>query len=429
MKKQSQEGRKRRENDFNVRIPHLVGDKSVMRRRAEGGLPLQHMASIVLANQASCVLRLLSPQHETYKSLPHFWISAAGYPCSLGFSQVLSSADNGVLPEAPDFYYRCIKAFRSVAWSMDGPHTACDLGNVMLWRNKQFGSLEPTKHAWMDRLARKGVRYVGQILSPVEWKIPSSLPEDPTGVKRYPDAEEAPLRLVDRMNLSARVSDLVKESHLESETTEPRPTLPGTRIIMSFDGQAGELRHRPVFWNVTPPVTEGDPWQGTQLDLDTQGIWSTTERRSSFTLQQISESLHVGRNAEGDILNTYGAGDVDLDRLKLQDGKNKTPAKECKVKDLYRVFNKKWCGPTEKTAGLARMTAWVRSTGHTAKWLPATCKALTSPIVAAEERNLLWLILHSAVRLGYRVLGEMPARLTAFKKDNGGVQMGPAAQT
>ena len=312
---------------------------------------------------------------------------------------------------------------------MDGPHTACDLGNVMLWRNKQFGSLEPTKHAWMDRLARKGVRYVGQILSPVEWKIPSSLPEDPTGVKRYPDAEEAPLRLVDRMNLSARVSDLIKESHLESETTEPRPTLPGTRIIMSFDGQAGELRHRPVFWNVTPPVTEGDPWQGTQLDLDTQGIWSTTERRSSFTLQQISESLHVGRNAEGDILNTYGAGDVDLDRLKLQDGKNKTPAKECKVKDLYRVFNKKWCGPTEKTAGLARMTAWVRSTGHTAKWLPATCKALTSPIVAAEERNLLWLILHSAVRLGYRVLGEMPARLTAFKKDNGGVQMGPAAQT
>ena len=71
---------------------------------------------------------------------------------------------------------------------MDAPLTVGELGNVPLWRNKQFGSMEPTKHAWMQRLAKNGVRYVGQMLSPVEWKIPAMLPKDPSGGRRYPDA-------------------------------------------------------------------------------------------------------------------------------------------------------------------------------------------------------------------------------------------------
>ena len=145
-----------------------MGDKSVMRRRAEGGLPLQHIASIVLANQVSFVLRLLTPQQETYKSLPRFWVSEVGFPGNLGFSHLLSSVDAGASSGAPDFYQRCVRAFRSVVWTMDAPLTVGELGNVPLWRNKQFGSMEPTKHAWMQRLAKNGVRYVGQMLSPVE---------------------------------------------------------------------------------------------------------------------------------------------------------------------------------------------------------------------------------------------------------------------
>jgi len=424
----SQEAKIRRVNDPTSRIQHLVGDKSVMRRRAEGGLPLQHIASIVLANQASFVLRLLTPQQETYKSLPRYWVSEAGFPGSLGFSHLLSSVDAGASSGAPDFYQRCVRAFRSVMWTMDAPQTVSELGNVPLWRNKQFGSMEPTKHAWMQRLANNGVRYVGQMLSPVEWKIPAHLPMDPSGGRRYPDAETVVLRLVDRMNLTARVSDLIKEAHMESVTADPRPLRPLSGIIMSFDGAAGELQHLPVLWKVEPPVVDGDLWQGKQLDLDRQGKWNTTERRSTFTQQRIAESLHVGWTMEGDILNVYGAGDVDLDRMKLYDGKNSTPVKECRVRDLYRVFNKKWCGPAEKTAGLTRITGWVRSTGYLATWLPATCRAMTAPIVAAEERNLLWLILHSAVRLGYRLLGEMPTRLLEFQAKHGGVEMEQTAQ-
>ena len=82
--------------------------------------------------------------------------------------------------------------------------------------------MEPTKHAWMQRLAKNGVRYVGQMLSPVEWKIPVMLPKDPSGGRRYPDAEIVALRLVDRMNLTSRVSGLIKEAHMEAATAEPR---------------------------------------------------------------------------------------------------------------------------------------------------------------------------------------------------------------
>ena len=52
---------------------------------------------------------------------------------------------------------------------------------------------------------------------------------------------------------------------------------------LSFDGPVGELQHLPVLWRVEPPATDGEPWQGRKLDLDMQGKWSTTERRSSFT--------------------------------------------------------------------------------------------------------------------------------------------------
>ncbi len=62
------------------RVQHLVGDKGVLRRRADGGLPLQHLESVVKANQISLILRLLSPSQQTYKALPRFWVSNAGFP-------------------------------------------------------------------------------------------------------------------------------------------------------------------------------------------------------------------------------------------------------------------------------------------------------------------------------------------------------------
>ena len=53
------------------------------------------------------------------------------------------------------------------------------------------------------------------------------------------------------------------------------------------------------------------------------------------------------------------------------------------------------------------MIEWVESTGYTTRWLPATCRGIRTTTITAEERNLLWLVLHSAVRLGYRRLSEL----------------------
>ncbi len=54
------------------RVQHLVGDKMFRRRRVDGGLPLQHLESVVKSNQVSFILHLLSPSQQTYKMLPRF---------------------------------------------------------------------------------------------------------------------------------------------------------------------------------------------------------------------------------------------------------------------------------------------------------------------------------------------------------------------
>jgi hypothetical protein len=83
--------------------------------------------------------------------------------------------------------------------------------------------------------------------------------------------------------------------------------------------------------------------------------------------------------------------------LKLKGGQGTTPALEYKVRHLYGHFNLAWHGD-ERTFGLLRIEHWVGSTGYKGTWISATCEGLRSPM--AEERNLLWLALHSAPRLG-----------------------------
>ncbi len=72
------------------------------------------------------------------------------------------------------------------------------------------------------------------------------------------------------------------------------------------------------------------------------------------------------------------------------------------------------------TAGLGCMVEWVKSTDHKASWMPAICRGARTTAASAEDRNLLGLVLHSAVRLGYRILSELRESvgvMTAVERD------------
>jgi hypothetical protein len=181
----------------------------------------------------------------------------------------------------------------------------------------------------------------------------------------------------------------------------------GTAIIITFEGPRAGNSHQPIVWQVEP-VGPDAVWTGYQLQADIQGRWEQRGEERQFTEEQVRNSTRLSRSPEGMVWNTCGAGDTNLEHLSLQTpNKTSRPAIECKVRDFYQNINRGWHGSLVAPAGLARMIEWVESTGYTTRWLPATCRGIRTASITAEERNLLWLVLHSAVRLGYRRLSEL----------------------
>ena len=89
-------------------------------------------------------------------------------------------------------------AFRSLPWSAGTVETLEQVNNVPLWRNKAFGDLDPAAEPWIRTLVAKGIRYVGQWLSPVTWTLSNTLPSDVTGLKRERDAYPVEVMLAHR---------------------------------------------------------------------------------------------------------------------------------------------------------------------------------------------------------------------------------------
>ena len=406
----AKEARESRKENKDRPVQHLVGDKGIMRVKEQGGLPLQHIASVIAANQASYILRLLDVRQQTHKALPRFWVSEVGHPCNLGFTHVLSSGEPSIASSAPQFYRDCIRAFRSLPWSARPVETLEQLNNVPLWRNRAFGDLEPTTEPWIRALVAKGIRYVGQWLSPVTWKLSNTLPADVLGLNRERDSNPVEVMLVNRMKISAKIERLV--ARVEGPPG-PRPLPHRVTTIAKF-GRPGEMVK---LWTVSPPLEHGGKWCGNELEVNEQGRLSREGGAVAIEHGQMLLSLHIRRTEGGEFINTYGAGDFNRADLSLQ----VTPmvsksGMECKVKDMYNFFNREWAGKA-KTSGLDRMISWVQAAGYKGNWLAAVCKGIRSPIVAPEERNLMWLVVHAAVRLGCRELAETRSRGEVVERD------------
>ncbi len=57
----------------------------------------------------------------------------------------------------------------------------------------------------MAALAAAGIRYIGQLLSLMTWKIPNTLPADVEGLQRNPSALPVTLELSSRMLVSSKI--------------------------------------------------------------------------------------------------------------------------------------------------------------------------------------------------------------------------------
>ena len=217
---------------------------------------------------------------------------------------------------------------------MAAPASMGELGNLPLWRNRQLGSLEPTRYPMMAALAAAGIRYIGQLLSPLTWKIPNTLPADVEGLQRNPSALPVTLELSSRMLVSSKIQGLITASKLTSATTSPRQMPAGTAIIITFEGPRAGNSHQPIVWHVKP----GGPdavWTGYQLQADIQGRWEQRGEERQFTQEQVLHSTRLSRSPEGMVWNTCGAGDTNLEHLSLQTpNKASRPAIECKVRDF-----------------------------------------------------------------------------------------------
>ena len=90
---------------------------------------------------------------------------------------------------------------------------------------------------------------------------------------------------------------------------------------------------------------------------------------------QVRNGLFLPVSPEGHVINTYGAGDVNLETLKLKGRQGTLPALECKVRQLYGHFNLAWQGD-QRTSGLMRIELWVNISLFKGTWIPATSKGV-----------------------------------------------------
>ena len=198
---------------------------------------------------------------------------------------------------------------------------------------------------------------MGQWLSPLTWKLSNTLPSEVTGLKRERDAHPVEVMLAHRMKISAKIDRLVASVEV---SPGPRPMPHRATTIAKF-GRPGELVR---LWAVSPPEQQGDKWCGHELEVNEQGRLSREGGAVAIEHGQMLLSLHIRRTEGGEVINTYGAGDFDRADLSLK----VTPlvsksGRECKVKDMYSIFNREWTGKAT-TAGLSRSISWVQAAGY-----------------------------------------------------------------
>ena len=374
-----------------------------------GGLPVQRLENVVAANLAWSIRKWLPANCSTEKYLPRHWIAEAHWPRSLGFTAVLQKAAR-LPPTAPRFYHEAMSAWKTLNWTPVPTTSLLQLESTPLWNNNHEFPLSSNFNG-TEYLARQGIRYAGQILTPGTRAVPHALPADPEGIRGPPRTEST---LLNPGWTSRLRQDIANTTRMWDTSLPPQTTGPGTLFTTFLPLQ--EARWLPneaphaigQIWTAAPPVPGEASWL---MQRSRSGAWVHTGSSRIFPVGLADRALHLSCKAP---LDAYGTGDSDETRFQLP---NEGPGKpvllaDCGVKHFYKQINQVWIRQSMKDdlvggSGLQRHLRWVESSGHrNPQWFKPVFRSLRSRLLSSEERSLLWQTMHSDGRFGYRIRSE-----------------------
>ena len=365
----------------------------------EGGLPVQRLEHVIAANQAWAVRKWISPKTSVEKYLPRKWIADANWPRRIGFNAVFAP-DPQVPSCAPVFYHHAIRAWRMLDLVPVPLERREQLDSIPLWDNPR---VLPLSSGMLDSnaLARSGLCYVGQVLPWDSLSVPYTRPSDPEGVRGPPCAVP---RVLPRGWVTRLREDL---------------KLPISQLTSS---SIPALQSHSAFVSYLPTPTGG--WPPRRAPDNITRIWAAPPPGARMAASPLSGTAagepatsprifepHVVISALRTLpLDPFGAGDTDEALFQLPSGPS---LEECGVRDMYHQLSTAWrvrkCGKKKNMAGngLRRHLLWVSSSGNGKdSWYKTVFLSIRSRLLSSEERSLLWQIMHSDGRFGYRVRSE-----------------------
>jgi ribonuclease HI len=405
-----------RHADKGRRVQRHVKASAVYSPVENGGLPVQRLENVVAANLAWAIRKWLPAKRSTEKYLPRHWVAEAHWPRSLGFSAVLQDSPR-LPPTAPRFYHMALQAWKKLNWIPVPVASLSQLESTPLWNNAHSFPLSSTVDG-TDYLAHRGLRYVGQFLTPGTRIAPNFLPADLEGLRRPPHTESILLRPV----LSSRLrKDIANAARSWDVGVSPQPVGPAT-LFATFQ-PLQDTRWLPndappdiaQIWAAPPPV-EGAA--SLLVRQSSSGVWESTGSSRVLPIGIVDRALCLSRNST---LNVYGAGDSDETRFQLPHEGSGKPIllADCGVKNFYKQLNLAWIRKSAKDdpaggSGLQRHLRWVESSGNrNPQWFKPVFRSLRSRLLSSEERSLLWQTMHSDGRFGYRIRSETRADVGA----------------
>ena len=165
-----------------------------------------------------------------------------------------------------------------------------------------------------EYLARRGIRYAGQILTPGTSAVPRVLPADPEGIRGLPRNETI---LLNPGWTSRLRQDIANTARMWDTSLLPQATGPGTLFTTFLPLQEARWLPNEVshviaqIWTAAPPVRDAESWL---MQRSRSGAWEHTGTSRIFPVGLADRALRLSCKAP---LDAYGTGDSDETRFQL----------------------------------------------------------------------------------------------------------------
>ena len=387
-------------------VNHVVASSAILRPTAEGGLPIQRLATVIQANQAWMVRKWLQPAVKTYKSLPRYWVSKEGEPFRRGFSNLLTNGRKLISEKAPLFYQQAVKHFQALRMEPTQMDSRDQWNETPLWRNPSLSNLGDGD---ARLLAQQGIVALGQVT--VDFRVTQTLGTNAILKPRRPQSQRQ-----DNIQGSTRAA-LVRGTAEAAERLrrDADQSKDPTRLFSFQNNPLGNGTMKVDVWSDISHQGPQADWLGRRCTRDNRGMLAPEDKATTEIIRDGGPLLSSSRKEP---LDPYGAGDInDMHWMMKDEHGNETKLADTSVKKFYLTLNrgKLNSGSIAGGTGLRRHIQWAQTAGILGdSWISGVFTALRTPMVSQGERYLTWGVLHTAVRTGARLAAETRAGEDGF---------------